>query len=74
MAQKYVIFHETEWNEREQKMAYKRLTTFKNEKEAIKFVNDIDNIGTYGNMIVRTVSGNGEVLVYDSGTRNWSLN
>ena len=56
MAQKYEIYSETGWNESTQSPEYERLTTVKNENAAIDFVNDIDNIGKYGNMLIKMKS------------------
>ena len=54
MAQKYIIYQEIGWDDNANVPKYKKLTTFKNEQSVIEFVGDLDNIGRYGNMIVKT--------------------
>ena len=70
MAKKYEIYHETGWNESEQSPEYERLTTIKNENAAIDFINDIDNIGKYGNMLIRMKS-DGRMLTYNERYGSW---
>lgn len=70
MAQKYEIYHETGWDESSQSPKYERLTTAKNEQSAIEFVNDLDNIGRYGNMLIRMKS-RGSTLTYNERERKW---
>ncbi len=70
MAQKYEIYHETGWDESSQSPIYERLTTIKNEQAAIDFVNDVDNLGKYGEMLIKLKS-NGKMLVYDEKHRVW---
>ena len=57
MAQKYEILCETGWNDRTNEPEYEKLTTMKNEQSAVDFVNDVDNVGKYGSMIIRVKSG-----------------
>ena len=71
MAQKYEIYHETGWDEHKQEPTYEKLTTVKNEQSAIDFVNDLDNIGKYGNMIIRLKS-KGNVWTFNERERTWS--
>ena len=68
---KYIIYHETGWDEDKQQMSYKQLISTKNEKEAIRFINNINNIGTHGNMIIKQ-KVNGEVMVYNAETDSWT--
>lgn len=70
MAQKYEIYHETGWNDSDQSPTYEKLTTVKNEQSAIDFVNDIGNIGKYGNMIIRMKS-KGSVWTYNEKKMVW---
>ena len=70
MAQKYEIYHETGWDESSQSPIYERLTTIKNEQAAIDFVNDVDNLGKYGEMLIKLKS-NGKMLVYDEKHQVW---
>lgn len=70
MAKKYEIYHETGWNESEQSPEYERLTTVKNENAAIDFVNDIDNIGKYGNMLIK-MKADGRMLTYNERYGSW---
>lgn len=70
MAQKYEIYHETGWDESKQVPEYERLTTVKNEQAAISFIQDLDNIGKYGNMIIKMKS-NGQMLTYNERTGGW---
>ena len=70
MAQKYEIYHETGWDESTQSPTYEKLTTVKNEQSAIDFVNDLDNIGQYGNMFIRMKS-KGNILTYNEKNRSW---
>ena len=53
MAKKYEILHEVGWDEISSQPEYERLTTIKNERDAVDFVNDLNNIRKYGNMIIR---------------------
>lgn len=70
MAQKYEIYHETGWDEATQSPTYEKLTTVKNEQSAIDFVNDLDNIGQYGNMFIRMKS-KGNIWTYNEKNRSW---
>lgn len=70
MAQKYEIYHETGWDEATQSPKYEKLTAVKNEKSAIDFVNDLDNIGVYGNMIIKMKS-KGNVFIYNEKEHRW---
>lgn len=70
MAQKYEIYHEVDWDEASQSPEYERLTTVKNEHAAIDFVNDLDNIGKYGNMIIKMKS-KGSLLTYNDRKGAW---
>lgn len=70
MAQKYEILHETDWDESTQSPIYERLSVVKNEQAAVDFVNDIDNIGKYGNMVIRLKSG-GSVMTYNDRKGIW---
>ena len=64
MAQKYEILYESGWNDQANKPEYEKLTTMKNEQSAVEFVNDIDNVGKYGNMIIRVKAG-GKTYIYN---------
>ena len=64
MAQKYEIYHETGWDDAQQSPIYERLTIVKNEKAAVDFVNDIDNVGRYGNMLIK-VKSKGQVWEFN---------
>lgn len=70
MAQKYEILHEVGWDDSTQSPEYERLTTVKNEQSAIDFVNDVGNIGKYGNMMIRMKS-NGNIWTYNERSRSW---
>jgi hypothetical protein len=63
MSQKYEILYESGWNDQTNEPEYEKLTTMKNEQSAVEFVNDIDNVGKYGNMIIRVKSG-GKTYIY----------
>lgn len=71
MAQKYEIYHETGWDEKAQSPIYEKLTTVKNEQLAIDFVNNIDNIGIYGNMLIKLKS-KGDIWTYNENTGGWT--
>lgn len=70
MAQKYEVFHEIGWNERTNSAEYEKLTTMKNEKAAIAFINNLDNIGKYGNMFIEAKLG-GKMYMYNERTDCW---
>ena len=70
MAQKYEIYHETGWDENSQSPTYERLTVVKNEQAAFEFVNDLDNIGKYGNMIIKMKS-KGNLFEYNEKEHRW---
>ena len=70
MAKKYEILQELYSEDSGASKGYKRLTTVKSEQAAISFVEDIDNIGKYGDMIVQ-VKANGHVGVYRDGKWQW---
>ena len=70
MAQKYEILHEVGWDDSTQSPEYERLTTVKNEQSAIDFVNDVDNIGKYGNMMIRMKS-NWNIWTYNERNGAW---
>lgn len=70
MQQKYEILYETGWSNSTQSPKYEKLTTIKNEQAAIDFVNDINNIGKYGDMIIRMKS-NGTLKTYNESTGEW---
>ena len=70
MAQKYEILHETGWNEETNEPEYERLTTFKNERAAVDFAIDLNNVRKYGNMLIRMKS-NGNVWTYNENTGEW---
>lgn len=70
MAQKYEILHEVGWDEATQSPEYERLTTVKNEQAAFDFVNDLDNVGKYGNMMIR-LKAKGSIWTYNEKSRAW---
>jgi len=70
MAQKYEIYHETGWDEDTQSPEYERISTVKNEQAAIDFATNIDNIGKYGNMLIRMKS-NGNFWTYNEKNGKW---
>lgn len=70
MSKKYDILCETGWNESSQSPNYERLTTVKNERAAIDFTSNLDNIGKYGNMLIRMKS-NGNVWTYNDKNGEW---
>lgn len=70
MAQKYEILHETDWDESTQSPIYERLSVVKNEQAAVDFVNDINNIGKYGNMVIRLKSS-GNIMTYNDRKGIW---
>lgn len=70
MAQKYDIYHETGWDENAQSPIYEKLTTVKNEQSAIEFVNDVDNVGKYGNMLIKLKS-KGDIWTYNEAGHSW---
>lgn len=70
MAQKYEILHEVGWDETTQSPEYERLTTVKNEQSAFDFVNDLDNIGKYGNMMIR-LKAKGNIWTYNEKSKAW---
>lgn len=70
MAQKYDIYHESGWDEKNQAPVYEKLTTVKNEQSAFDYVNDIENLGKYGNMIIR-MRAKGNVLTYNENNGKW---
>ena len=70
MAQKYEIFHEIGWDDSSQCPEYDKLTTLKNEQAAFAFIRDLDNVGKYGNMIVR-MKYQGEFKTYNEQTNMW---
>ena len=70
MAQKYEIYCETGWDESSQSPEYERISTVKNEKAAIDFATNIDNIGKYGNMIIRMKS-KGNFWTYNERSGEW---
>lgn len=70
MAQKYEIYHETGWDESTQSPEYERLTTLKNEQAAFDFINDLDNVGKYGNMIIKLKS-KGNIWTFNEFNNKW---
>lgn len=70
MAQKYEIFHEVGWDDSSQSPEYEKLTTLKNEQAAFAFIRDLDNVGKYGNMVVR-MKHQGEFKTYNERTNTW---
>ena len=70
MAQKYEIYHESGWDETSQSPVYAKLTTVKNEQAAFNFVNDLDNIGRYGNMVIK-LKANGSMLTFNDSNGKW---
>ena len=70
MAQKYEIYHESGWDETSQSPVYTKLTTVKNEQAAFNFVNDLDNIGRYGNMVIK-LKANGSMLTFNDSNGKW---
>ena len=70
MAQKYEILQETGWNENSQSPEYERISTVKNEQAAIDFVNDLNNIGKYGDMIIR-LKAKGSIWTYNERNGSW---
>ena len=70
MAQKYEIYHETGWDEKTQSPQYEKLTTVKNEQAAFAFVNDLDNVGKYGNMLIK-LKAKGETWLFNEKNRKW---
>lgn len=70
MAQKYEIYHEVGWDETKQSAVYERLTTLKNEQSAIAFINDIENIGKHGNMLIK-LKAKGSVWSYNEKSESW---
>lgn len=70
MAQKYEIYHEVDWDENNNSPVYKRLTTLKSEQAAIEFINNIDNVGKYGNMKLYS-KVNGKTLIFNEKEERW---
>lgn len=70
MAQKYEILHEIDWDETTQSPVYERLSVVKNEQAAVDFVNNVDNIGKYGNMVIKLKS-NGNTSIYNEKKGVW---
>ena len=70
MSQKYEILHEVGWDSLSQSHSYERLTTVKNEQAAIDFVSNVNNIGKYGDMIIRMKS-NGNIWTYNERNKSW---
>lgn len=70
MSKKYDILYESGWDESSQSPNYERLTTVKNEQAAIDFATNIDNIGKYGNMLIRMKS-NGNTWTFNDRSGKW---
>lgn len=70
MAQKYEIYSETGWDESTQSPEYERITTVKNERAAIDFATNMENISRYGDMLIRMRS-NGNVFTYNDKSGEW---
>ena len=68
MAKKYEIYQEIKSDENISGVEYKRLTTVKSEQAAMAFVDDFDNIGKYGDMIIQA-KVNGHTGTYKD--RKW---
>jgi len=69
MARKYEIYQELRFEDTGAIKGYNRLTTQRNEQAAIDFVEDIENIRKYGDMIIQ-VKANGHIGTYSN--RKWS--
>lgn len=70
MAQKYEIYHEVGWDDKSQSPEYEKLTTVKNEQSALGFINDLENVGIYGNMIVK-MKNKGQTLTFNEREHKW---
>ena len=70
MAKKYEIFQEIRFDDSDAVKEVKRLTTVKNEQTAIAFVEDIDNVGKYGDMFIQ-VKANGHIGTYKDRKWRW---
>lgn len=70
MAKKYEIFQEIRFDDSDSVKEVKRLTTVKNEQTAIAFVEDIDNVGKYGDMFIQ-VKANGHTGIYKDRKWRW---
>ncbi len=70
MSNKYDIYHETGWLNSSQSPSYEKITTVKNEREAIDFATNMENISRYGDMLIRMRS-NGNVWTYNDKNGEW---
>lgn len=70
MSNKYDIYHETGWLNSSQSPSYEKITTVKNERVAIDFATNIENISRYGDMLIRMRS-NGDVFTYNDKSGEW---
>lgn len=70
MSNKYDIYHESGWLDNNQSPSYEKITTVKNERAAIDFATNIENISRYGDMLIRMKSG-GSVWTYNDRNGEW---
>jgi len=70
MSNKYDIYHETGWLNSSQSPSYEKITTVKNERAAIDFATNMENISRYGDMLIRMRS-NGYVFTYNDKSGEW---
>ena len=70
MSNKYEIYRETNWVNDDQSPSYEKITTIKNERAAIEFATNIENISRYGDMIIR-MKCNGSMWTYNEDSKMW---
>ena len=70
MPNKYDIYCESGWLNNSQSPSYEKITTVKNERAAIDFATNIENISRYGDMLIRMRS-NGNTWTYNDRNGEW---
>lgn len=74
MKAKYVVYNETGHDEETGETLYSRVKTFKNEPEALDFIDNPKNLYMYGELFLELHSPDGTRYDWDSHQRAWIEN
>ena len=73
MKAKYAVYREYCHDETTGGILYKRVKTFKNEPEAMAFIDDPKNLYMYGELFLECHYPDGKIFDWDSYKRKWIL-
>ena len=71
MKVKYEVFKEKDYGEVYGRPGYERVCSVRGEKEAMEFINDLNNIRRYGEMLLEKRDSDGARYFWDPASSNW---